>query len=75
MSFGQQDNVSMRFFRILSRRTYTHEGKEHTRWHRIGEIKETDGGGRYLRLYQSPETEFYVVEENHENSEETDAIE
>ena len=61
----------MQFFKILSKREFTYDGEKKSRWFRVGELKVTDGGGRYMRLYLFPDLELYLVEENNHEKEDS----
>ena len=48
------------FQNVFTRKDINARGEEIRLWHKVGLIKETPGGGRYLQLFQQPETDFYI---------------
>lgn len=65
----------MKFYRVLSKKEYTHKGELKKRWHRVGEIKVTNNGGKFLKLYLFPEQDFYVLPDQGDESEDILVIE
>lgn len=59
----------MKFYQVFSKKDYQHNGEDKTRWFKIGEIKVTNNGGKYLKLFQFPETDFIVLPEQDDTSE------
>lgn len=57
----------MKYFQVLAKKSYLHNGEEQTRWYRVGEIKVTANGGKYLKLFLHPNTDFAIVAENQED--------
>ena len=52
----------MTIYSVLAKKQYTeNDGTTRKLWYKVGFVKETDIGGRYLTLYQQPETTFVVV--------------
>ena len=49
-------------------------GEEQTKWYRVGEIKVTPNGGKYLKLFLHPNTDFVVVAENQEEQDDLAVI-
>ena len=54
----------MRIFDICTRKFYEKEGETKMKWYRAGIMKETDKGTRFLRLFNQPETDFFIFEKN-----------
>jgi len=52
----------MRFLNVLTKREYQKDGETKYQWYRVGYIKESENGGIFLRLFQHPNTEFFVFE-------------
>lgn len=64
----------MKYYRVLTKFEYEHNGEKKVRWFRIGEIKETDRGGQYLTLYQQPATDFIIVQERDDEAKDLEVI-
>ena len=45
-------------------------GEEKKKWYRVGHLKETNKGGRFLTLYHMPEADFYVFEDDEDSRQE-----
>ncbi|MDW3650993.1 MAG: hypothetical protein R8P61_28205 [Bacteroidia bacterium] len=58
----------MKFYQVFSKKEYRHNGEDKTRWFKIGEIKVTDNGGKYLKLFFLPNTDFIVLPEQNDTS-------
>lgn len=66
----------MKYYDVCTKREYEHEGQQKAQWFRVGTLKETDHGGRYLRLNHLPDITFYVFDqEDREDSETSDTEE
>ncbi len=53
----------MKNLSIFTKKTYTDSsGQEQTAWYRVGHIKFTETGGKFLSLYQQPDTQFYLFD-------------
>jgi len=52
----------MRLFDICTRKVYIKDGESKEKWYRAGLLKETDKGTMYIRLYNQPDTDFYLFE-------------
>lgn len=59
----------MRLFNVLTKKIITKDGEPLTLWHRVGLIKSTNSGNWYLQLFQQPDTDFYLVEQEQEQVE------
>ena len=53
-------------FHVFTKREFEVDGEQKARWYRVGFLKETERGGRFLRLYAFPETTFYVFPQEDE---------
>jgi len=47
---------------IVTKRTYTVNGQEKTKWLNVGTLKVTDEGKEFIELNMFPNTPFYVFE-------------
>lgn len=56
----------MKIFDVCSRKIYQKDGEKKMKWYKAGVLKESDKGSLYLRLFNQPETDFFVFpkEEN-----------
>jgi hypothetical protein len=52
----------MLIYDICSYRDYEKNGERKIKWYRIGFLKVTENGKRYIRLFQQPETDFFVFD-------------
>lgn len=52
----------MKIFNICTRKVYDVNGEEKSKWYRVGAMKIADSGKMYIKLYQQPDTEFYVFD-------------
>jgi hypothetical protein len=52
----------MKLFDICTRKFYEKEGEKKMKWYRAGMMKETDKGTKFLRLFNQPETDFFIFE-------------
>jgi hypothetical protein len=61
----------MKFYNVFSRRDFTAKGETQTktRWMKVGEIKVTDRGGKFLKLYHLPDTDFSILPDINDTSE------
>lgn len=63
----------MKFYNVCSVKEYEENGEIVRKWYRVGHIKETPNGGRFLTLYHLPDTKFFIFEnkdDEHEITEE-----
>ena len=65
----------MKYFQVLAKKTYEVNGEEHTKWYRVGEIKVTPHGSKYLKLFLHPNTDFAIVAENQDEEDALAVIE
>lgn len=61
----------MKYYRVFAKKEYQHNGEDKVRWLKVGEIKETDRGGRYLKLFLFPDTDFVIFPDQNNDSEKT----
>jgi hypothetical protein len=53
-----------KFYNVLSRRIYKDaQGIEKKQYFHAGIIKETESGGRYMRMNHQPEVEFFIADQ------------
>ncbi|MBN4051396.1 hypothetical protein JYU16_01130 [bacterium AH-315-M05] len=50
-------------FNICTKKEIDDNGEKKTLWFKVGVLKFTDKGKRYLHLFQQPQTQFYVFEQ------------
>ncbi len=60
----------MLIYDICVRRNYEKEGEKKVIWYKVGFLKVAETGKKYIRLFQQPNTDFFVFE-NKEKQEET----
>lgn len=58
----------MKFYNVFSKKHYQHNGEDKVRWFKVGELKITDNGGKYLKLYMLPGTDYVVLPEQNDDS-------
>lgn len=52
----------MQLFNICTKREYEKDGEKKVKWYRVGHLKVTESGKRYIKLYHQPDTEFIVFD-------------
>lgn len=52
----------MQLLNICTRKEYEKDGEKKIKWYKVGILKIADSGMKYIRLWQQPDTEFYVFE-------------
>ncbi len=57
------------FWDVLTRKEYVDNGEEKTLTYKVGVVKTTRSGNRYLQLFQQPNTDFFIVEPRDEEYE------
>ncbi len=50
------------YLTICSRHDYQDNGETKTRWYKVGYMKLTEGGGKFIRLFHQPHTDFFCFE-------------
>lgn len=52
-----------KYLSIFSRHDYKDEaGETQTRWYKVGYLKLTDTGGKFIRLFHQPNTDYFCFE-------------
>lgn len=51
-----------KIFDVYTQKVYEKNGARKIKWYKVGFLKETDKGSRYLRLFNQPETDFLLFE-------------
>ncbi|MEO8087533.1 MAG: hypothetical protein ABI763_11970 [Bacteroidota bacterium] len=61
----------MQLFNICTKKDFETNGEQKTKWYKVGLMKIADSGRKYIKLFQQPQTEFFVFdkEENKQVSE------
>lgn len=49
-------------FNVCSRKIYEKDGERKLKWYKVGLLKITDNGKKYLQLYHQPQTEYFVFD-------------
>jgi hypothetical protein len=52
----------MRLLKICTALDYEKNGEKRRIWRKVGELFNTESGRMFIRLYQQPETRFYVFD-------------
>ena len=53
----------MQYLSICSRHDYKDSnGETKTRWYKVGYLKLTENGGKFIRLFHQPHTDFFCFE-------------
>jgi hypothetical protein len=52
----------MLIYDICVRRNYEKNGEKKIKWYKVGFLKVVGTGKKYIRLFQQPNTEFFVFE-------------
>lgn len=52
----------MKLLDVCTRVVYHRNGKQQVKWFKAGIVKISDTGKLYLRLFQQPETDFFVFD-------------
>jgi hypothetical protein len=50
------------YLSIYSRHDYQDNGTTKTRWYKVGYMKLTENGGKFIRLFHQPHTDFFCFE-------------
>jgi len=59
----------MQVFNICSKKEYEKDGERKVKWYKVGFLKIADSGKKYIKLFLTPETEFYVFDRNEQQEE------
>lgn len=54
----------MNYSSIYTHKEYEENGESKKRWYRVGYIKETSAGGRFMTLFQQPDTSFFIFNDD-----------
>lgn len=58
----------MKFFSVLTKREYQNDqGEIQSQWYKAGYLKETNNGGRFVRLFHQPDVSYYVIAQDEED--------
>ena len=52
----------MRYLQVCTKKQVKMDGKEKTLWFKVGTMRVTDKGTRFLTLFHQPDTEFHVFD-------------
>lgn len=58
----------MKIFDVCTRRNYEKDGEKKGTWYKVGILKETDAGRKYIRLFHQPQTEFFIFDKDDGNA-------
>ena len=59
----------MDYYDICTKREYEENGEKKAKWFRVGNLKVTSNGRQYIRLFQQPNTTFYVFSQDNDEKE------
>ena len=54
----------MQLLDICAKREFTKNGETKVKWYKVGTLKITDSDKKYIRLFQQPQTEFFVFDKS-----------
>jgi hypothetical protein len=54
----------MQLFNICTKREFDKNGERKTSWYKVGVMKIADSGKKYIKLFQQPQTEFFVFDKD-----------
>ena len=57
----------MKNFNVCTKRAYEINGEKRVKWYRVGILQTSNQGFQYLRLFQQPNTDFYIFEKNNKD--------
>ncbi len=52
----------MKYYNVCSVKEYEENGEQKKKWYRVGYIKETPNGGRYLTLFHQPDVTLFIFD-------------
>ena len=52
----------MQLLNVCSRKIYDKNGEKKIKWYKVGLLKITDTGKKYLQMFHSPEREYYLFD-------------
>lgn len=53
----------MQLLDICAKREFTKNGETKVKWYKVGTLKIADSEKKYIRLFQQPQTEFFVFDQ------------
>ncbi len=54
----------MQLFNVCTRKDYEKDGEKKSIWYKVGVLKIADSGKKYIKLFQQPDTEFFVFDKD-----------
>ena len=57
----------MKFYNVFTKREFEKDGERRVQFFKIGYIKRTEKGNKYLTLYQQPDVEYFILPDGVEN--------
>ena len=52
----------MELCNVCARKIYDKDGEKKMKWYKVGLMKISDTGKRYLQMFHLPQTEYYLFE-------------
>ena len=52
----------MQLFNVCAKKVYDKDGEKKIKWYKVGLLKITDAGKKYLQLFHLPQTEYFLFE-------------
>jgi len=56
----------MKLYNICTRKDFEQDNVRKSVWYKVGFLKETNGGRKYIKLFHQPLTEFFVFQKDEE---------
>lgn len=54
----------MKYFNICTKKIIEKDGVKRIKWYKVGMMKITDSENKYLMLFQQPNTDFYIFDQD-----------
>ena len=54
----------MKYLNVFTKREFDQDGERKVQFYRVGYVKETEKGAKYLRLFLLPDTEFFLFKQD-----------
>ena len=54
----------MKYLNVFTKREFEQNGERKVQFYKVGYIKETEKGGKFLRLFHEPDREFFIFAED-----------
>lgn len=54
------------FQNVFTKKDIVANGEDIRLWHKVGVLKKTKNGGTFLQLFHSPDTDYYVFDDEKE---------